>query len=68
MDPRVKDMTGKRCGLLMVTAHAGSIRRPGNSTAILGMPLRLPQGVDCHRLGATGRTYAILRLRSRGGE
>jgi hypothetical protein len=34
MNSRVKDMTGKRCGLLTVTAHAGSIRN-GNSSAAL---------------------------------
>jgi hypothetical protein len=33
MDPRVKEMTGKRCGELTVIAHAGSIRKTGNSTA-----------------------------------
>jgi hypothetical protein len=33
MDPRVKNMLGKKCGLLTVTAQAGSIRQPGNSTA-----------------------------------
>jgi hypothetical protein len=36
MDVRVKNMAGKRCGLLTVTAHAGS-RKSGNgrnSTAV----------------------------------
>ena len=35
MDPRVKDMTGKRCGRLVVIGHAGSIRgtKGHNSTA-----------------------------------
>jgi hypothetical protein len=29
MDPRIKNMTGKRCGLLTVMSHAGS-RKSGN--------------------------------------
>jgi hypothetical protein len=33
MNPRIKDMTGKRCHRLTVITYAGSIRKPGNSTA-----------------------------------
>jgi hypothetical protein len=32
------------------------------------MPLRLRQSDGRCRLGTTGRTYAVLRLRSRGGQ
>jgi hypothetical protein len=36
MDPRIKNMTGKLCGLLTVTGHAGSLKTGNgrNSTAV----------------------------------
>jgi hypothetical protein len=42
--------------------------KAGQQHGDVAMPLRLPQGVDCHRLGAAGRAYAIVRLRSRDSE
>jgi hypothetical protein len=68
LDPRVKDMTGKRCGRLTVIAHAGSIRNGNSSAAKLGMPLSVRQSVDRCRLGAAGRPHKVMRLCSRGGE
>jgi hypothetical protein len=32
---RIKDMTGKRCGLLTVLSYAGAYRKPGGSVAAL---------------------------------
>jgi hypothetical protein len=70
MDPRVKDMTGKRCHRLTVTAFAGSIRKPGASTAtwlcrcdcrneliVIGWALRAghTQSCGCARVAANKR-------------
>jgi hypothetical protein len=61
MDTRVKDITGKCFNQLTVIMHAG--RQLHRDVAL---SMRLRQEVDRHRLGAAGRTHAIVRLRSHG--
>jgi hypothetical protein len=70
LDPRVKDMTGKRCHLLTVMAHAGSTRgsngnaaiwecrcRCGNRLIVVGWALRAghTKSCGCARVAANKR-------------